>query len=95
MIKAEFPNGQEVEIFETVVFPTQFVRDSSWANGLFLGFQNRSFKLESGTLQSGKAGMIGYKRQFSQVLIATRLLRNFELSSNELVFTFKYSFLRN
>ncbi len=95
IIRAEFPNRQEVEIFETVVFPTQFVRDGSWANGLFLGFQNRNFRFESGTLQSGKAGMIGYNRQFSQVLIATRLLRNFALSSNELVFTFKYYFFRN
>ncbi len=92
IIEAEFPNGQEVEIFETVVFPTQFVRDSSWANGLFLGFQNRDFRFESDTLQSGKAGLIGYKRQFGRALIASRLLHDFELSSNDLVFTFKYFF---
>ena len=76
-------------------FPLQFVRGSNWAEGFFLGFQNRDYKFESETFQSGKTGMIGYKRQFGRALIATRLSRNFELSSNELVFSFKYHFLRS
>ncbi len=95
IIKAEFPNGQEFKSIETVFFPLQFVRGSNWAKGFFLGFQNRDYKFESGTFQSEKTGMIGYKRQLGQALIATRLSRNFELSSNELVFSFKYHFLRN
>ena len=87
-----FLNGQELEIFETVAFPTQFMGDSGWASGVFVGYQRSGFKLESSEFHDSNGAMLGYKKRFGGVLLMARFLHNFGLNTNELVLRLNYFF---